>query len=236
MMLSNMLLYLYNSNYPVVMLALVVNYYVYVTYKSPFKQGFSYSDVSLNKPFVWPLTITFYTLLAGTSLLPMSIIFVTETFCFQPTSKESATLKFLFGWTCCCIFNNFVKNQVGGLRPHFLAANSLKFDPNDQRFHADFKPVDLSARGTLLAKESRHSFFSGHSMLGMYAACYLIIFLQENMATRNLYVHGVQFALLMAGVYPGITQGRNYWHHWSDVAVGQSLGLVAAFIVNYYVL
>jgi len=215
---------------------MVINYVVYKNFKRPFQQGFRYNDQSLNKPFVWPLTISFWTLLLVTALGPMFVLFVCESLWPEVNRQESATLKYKFGWTCCCILVNFVKNQVGRLRPHFLAANSLKFDATDSTHHSDYIPVDTSVRGKILAKETRHAFFSGHAMLGMYSAAYLIIYLQEKMVTRNLYIHSVQFGLFMAGLYPGITQGRNYWHHWSDVITGQLVGLVAAYLVNYHVL
>lgn len=42
----------------------------------------------------------------------------------------------------------------------------------------------------------------------------------------------IHFAVLLLGMYPGITQVNNYWHHASDVVTGLIAGTLSA-ILNY---
>lgn len=220
----------------------------------PYNQGFVNCDQGLNKPFVWPLTIGFYHILFLSVIIPLILITVGEQF-VETNPQPKCGLKLVFGWTLVITFVTFVKHTVGRHRPHFYAANKIKFDADDHEFRT---PVVGPPSGTnhainkissgdqvyyskssqlamTLARESRFSFFSGHAMMGMYAATYLIIYIQEKVVNKSLIVSLIQFGLILIGLFPGITQGRTYWHHWSDVAVGHVVGTVAAYLVFYYV-
>jgi len=45
----------------------------------------------------------------------------------------------------------------------------------------------------------------------------------------------IQLIILIIGLVPGYTQGINYWHHWSDIMTGYSVGAITAILVMKYV-
>ena len=78
------------------------------------------------------------------------------------------------------------------------------------------------------------SFYSGHSSVGTYSAVYIILYLYYRLKSESKSLIVVQMCVLLIGLIPGLTQGINYWHHWSDIATGFGVGgLTAYLIINY---
>jgi phosphatidate phosphatase len=94
-------------------------------------------------------------------------------------------------------------------------------------------PEGLTKEHRALAAESRKSFFSGHALLPMYATTFIVIYIHENVS-RSTLSFTVMTCLILKGIYPGLTQWKNYWHHWDDVVAGYILGIVTAYISYFH--
>ena len=211
-------------------------------YVDPVMQVYRRCDPTINKPFIYPLTIAFWHILGMTSIIPTILIATSEHLWKSTEQSTSSTVleysaaKFVFGWLIAGLFVTYVKHTVGRLRPNFLAANRIEFDSNDHEWHETTLQEHARVCGKMLARESRFSFFSGHAILGMYAAAYMILYLQVKLlGYHSLVTHILQFCILLLGIYPGVTQARTYWHHPTDVAVGHLSGCVCAYLVFFYV-
>lgn len=207
--LGSLLDYLLND-YVILAIFVYINSKLYFMLR-PYKQTYRRSDESLNKPFIWPLTISFYHVLSFTALIPTVVVVLGENLS-SGKPMENVIKRFSFGWVCCGILVTTIKNVTGRLRPHFLHANRIGFDASDHANKMEFEnkhPVE--ATGKRIAAESRRSFFSGHAMLGMYAAAFVVIYLQVKAISDSLIISGIQILAILVGLYPGITQGRTYW-------------------------
>ena len=127
--------------------------------------------------------------------------------------------------TLVCI----VKNNVGRLRPDFLAR---------------CKPVGVGADAACSnvgpeVLEGRKSFPSGHSSLSMAGMAYLSLWLGAKLwhteLPGELTLAGSLWKLLVAGapwlfaLWVGLSRIEDYWHHWEDVTVGVLLGNACAY-------
>jgi len=59
--------------------------------------------------------------------------------------------------------------------------------------------------------------------------------MNKRVKTRKIWKPIVQLTFIIIGLIPGYTQGINYWHHWSDIMTGYSVGVIFAFLVTKYV-
>lgn len=67
----------------------------------------------------------------------------------------------------------------------------------------------------------------------MFSALYVAAYWPVHYSIKAL----VCSILIGFGLFPGFTQYLNHWHHWSDVLVGQSVGIlmaVAAFQMRHW--
>lgn len=208
-------------------------------------QGFRPSDPSIAKPLVLPLTISFRQIIYSSSLGVAFILYAIESFRTNDWTRGRIVKTHLYGWLIATNICVYVKAVVGRLRPNFLAMNNIQLTqenyPEYDKFSLDHPIPDPKGKiAKVLEMESRKSFFSGHACLGSYAATSVILYLQENFAnpqsTDNLLIlPTLQTMIAMIGLFPGITQGRTYWHHWDDVIcgyfVGTSVGLFIFFLI-----
>lgn len=208
-------------------------------------QGFRPSDPSIAKPLILPLTISFRQIIYSSSLGVAFILYAIESFRTNDWTRGRIVKTHLYGWLIATNICVYVKAVVGRLRPNFLAMNNIQLTqenyPDYDKFSLDHPIPDPKGKiAKVLEMESRKSFFSGHACLGSYAATSVILYLQENFAnpqsTDNLLIlPTLQTMIAMIGLFPGITQGRTYWHHWDDVIcgyfVGTSVGLFIFFLI-----
>jgi len=199
------------------------------------KVGFRFDDPSIQKPLL-PLSVDYRVVIYGTSLAIMAILYILENL-FAEEQVYRMYWKYVFGWMCIANINMFVKSFAGRLRPNFFAMNRWdRSSPHPTGFSEDHPlPEPKTSLDKMYVMESRKSFFSGHSAMGMYAACFIAIYCHQ-MLPRNLIVLIFQLFSLLIGMYPGLTQCMNYWHHWDDVAVGYLLGAVSAFVSYFYII
>lgn len=79
------------------------------------------------------------------------------------------------------------------------------------------------------------SFYSGHSSVGAYSAVYVILYIYYRLRSESKSWLFLQTCVLIIGLIPGFTQGINYWHHWSDIATGYSVGALTAYLIINYI-
>jgi hypothetical protein len=75
----------------------------------------------------------------------------------------------------------------------------------------------------------KQSFFSAHALLGSFCSFFLVFLLQDVChPKRSLAPSALQFFLILLGLFPAMSQGVSYWHHWDDVLVGYGVGIAGA--------
>ncbi|KAK3521712.1 hypothetical protein QTP70_015816, partial [Hemibagrus guttatus] len=82
-------------------------------------------------------------------------------------------------------------------------------------------------------KMLRLSFYSGHSSFSMYCMLFLALYLQARLKDEwaRLLRPTIQFFLVAASVYTGLSRVSDYKHHWSDVLTGLIQGAIMALLV-----
>lgn len=216
-----------------------------------FKQGFRPSDTSISKPLILPLTITFAQIIYSSSLGVATLLYVMESLRTGDWTRGRIFKMHLYGWLIAANICVYIKAVVGRLRPNFLAMNYIKWTKENYSDWDMFSvnhpiPDPKGEISKVLQMESRKSFFSGHACLGSYAGTSIILYLQEHFATKyfdtsphsdsnTLIIPTIQTIVAMIGLFPGITQGRSYWHHWDDVIFGYFVGISVAFTTFFLI-
>ncbi|XP_049877035.1 putative phosphatidate phosphatase [Pectinophora gossypiella] len=143
---------------------------------------------------------------------------------------------FTFGAACQQLTSNFAKPVIGRLRPHFydVCRPVPTNTPEEFEYVTNYTCNGLSD----LVKDARLSFPSAHSSFSMYSAIFFIFYLQTKCKWRGskLLRHGVQYTVLLAAWYVGLSRVADHMHHWSDVAAGFAIGAVYAVLVFIFVL
>jgi len=84
-------------------------------------------------------------------------------------------------------------------------------------------------------REGRKSFPSGHSSWSMSSLAYLSFFLMGKMQVFSGIAHLwkliISWLPIFLAVAVGVTRINDYWHHWTDVVTGLTLGFIIALIV-----
>ncbi|XP_026320645.1 putative phosphatidate phosphatase [Hyposmocoma kahamanoa] len=146
---------------------------------------------------------------------------------------------FTFGAACQQLTCNLAKNVIGRLRPHFF--DVCRPVPTNSELNLLGYIVDYTCNGTSDAsklKDMRLSFPSAHSSFAMYSAIFFILYIQTKgkWSGSKLIRHVLQFAVLMAAWYVGLSRVVDHMHHWGDVAAGFAVGSGFAFVVFTFVL
>lgn len=199
-------------------------------FSEPFVRGFICADPSLGKPLN-PLTVSMMTIIIMSTLVPCLLIIVTET---NGERLPTPRLKlFAFSSLVNLSLTLYAKFVVGRLRPHFMAVcrPQVHGGPCTPGTWVPGDAYGCENSNLRQTNQARQSFFSGHASISMNAAVYVILYVQLNYSPCLLR-SWVQFVVLLAGLYPGVTQVNNYWHHWDDVAVGYAVGAGCA-VLNY---
>ena len=200
-------------------------------YCDPHHRGFWCSDESIRMPLK-PLTVTLSTILIFSCAIPCSVIIFTES--KLGLDYRIWLKRFFFSGGINLMLTIFCKFTTGRLRPHFIAVCDPDIDcvsnANMNSFISDYECRNPIAKAI---KQARQSFFSGHASISLQAAVFLVLYIHHRYAKSTGLVKAlIQFVILLAGIYPGITQVNNYWHHWSDVLVGYIVGTLIA-VINF---
>ncbi|XP_076014544.1 phospholipid phosphatase 1 isoform X2 [Genypterus blacodes] len=215
----------------------------------PFRRGFFCNDDSIKYPLKED-TIS-YQLLGGV-MIPVTILTMIIGECLSVhlnriRSKSSpsnsyiacvykAVGTFLFGAAMSQSLTDIAKYSIGRLRPHFLDVCS-----------PDWGLINCTAGGYIedfvckgdkkMVNEGRLSFYSGHSSFSMYCMLFLALYLQARLQAEwaRLLRPTIQFFLIAASVYTGLSRVSDYKHHWSDVLTGLLQGAIMAMLVVFFV-
>ncbi|KAJ8718091.1 hypothetical protein PYW07_006021 [Mythimna separata] len=146
---------------------------------------------------------------------------------------------FTFGASCQQLTSDLAKYVIGRLRPHFIDVCRPHPITNSSlnRLGYIIDYVCASNDGDRI-KEARMSFPSSHASFSMYCAIFFIFYIQVKGKWRGskLLRHGLQYAVLIAAWFVGLSRVQDHMHHWSDVTVGFLIGAIYACLVFIYVL
>ncbi|XP_046900630.1 phospholipid phosphatase 1 isoform X1 [Hypomesus transpacificus] len=215
----------------------------------PYQRGFFCHDDTISYPF-HDSTITSTVLYTVGFTLPISSMIAGEclsVYLKRIQSKSSfsnsymaclykAIGTFLFGAAMSQSLTDIAKYSIGRLRPHFL--DVCKPDWKQINCTVGDYIEDFTCTGDQrLSNEGRLSFYSGHSSFSMYCMLFLALYLQARLQAdwARLLRPTVQFFLIAASVYTGLSRVSDYKHHWSDVLTGLVQGALMAILVVFCV-
>lgn len=205
-------------------------------------RGFWCDDLSIRYPHI-PMIVDYRLLLLVCTLVPLII------FRLLPPSlnksenadNESTTDKdnrlarigpnsvewdFMIGFILKLVLTTYVKMIIARPRPNFyeICQPTAQCESFETRFIRDFNCTTPPH----LARNSLQSFFSGHSSTGTYASLFTALHVAAHWPV-DYNIKALACSILIGlGLFPGFTQYLNHWHHWSDVLVGQLVGLLMA--------
>ncbi|XP_058267964.1 phospholipid phosphatase 1 isoform X1 [Hemibagrus wyckioides] len=215
----------------------------------PYQRGFFCNDESIAYPF-HSSTVTSTVLYTVGFILPICSMIIGEcvsVYLKRIKSKSSfsnsyvaclykAIGTFVFGAAMSQSLTDIGKYSIGRLRPHFL--DVCKPDWNSINCSSGAYIETFSCSGDpKMVNEARLSFYSGHSSFSMYCMLFLALYLQARMKDEwaRLLRPTIQFFLIAASVYTGLSRVSDYKHHWSDVLTGLIQGAVMALLVVFFV-
>ncbi|XP_016337154.1 phospholipid phosphatase 1 isoform X2 [Sinocyclocheilus anshuiensis] len=214
----------------------------------PYQRGFFCNDESISYPF-HTSTVTSTVLYTVGFTLPISSMIIGEclsvylnrikskSFCNSYVAcVYKAIGTFLFGAAMSQSLTDIAKYSIGRLRPHFLDVCKPDWTQNNctgGAYIEDFICTGDPAK----VNEGRLSFYSGHSSFSMYCMLFLALYLQARMQAEwaRLLRPMLQFFLIAASIYTGLSRVSDYKHHWSDVLTGLVQGAVVALLVVFCV-
>ncbi|XP_035234653.1 phospholipid phosphatase 1-like [Anguilla anguilla] len=212
---------------------------------SPYKRGFFCDDDSIKYPHKED-TIS-YQLLGGI-MIPFVLLSLVLGECLSVyfkriTSKSSirnnyvacvykAVGTFVFGAAMNQSLTDIAKFTIGRLRPHFLDACKPVWDQIDCKSGGYIENFTCTGDSAMVT-EARLSFYSGHSSFSMYCMVFLTLYYQTRLKTEwaRLLLPTIQFFLISAALYVGLSRISDYMHHWSDVLVGLIQGAIIAILI-----
>ncbi|XP_058850668.1 phospholipid phosphatase 1-like isoform X2 [Acipenser ruthenus] len=215
---------------------------------NPFKRGFFCSDESIKYPLKED-TIS-YELLGGI-MIPFTLIVMIIGECLSVHYKRlqsnssvrnnyvaclyKAIGTFLFGAAMSQSLTDIGKYSIGRLRPHFLDVCK----PNWTVINCQAGYIEnFTCTGeTWIVNEARLSFYSGHSSFSMYCMVFLALYVQARLVEdwARLLRPTIQFFLVAASIYVGLSRVSDYKHHWSDVLTGLIQGAIVATLIVVFV-
>ncbi|XP_056875558.1 phospholipid phosphatase 1 isoform X1 [Takifugu flavidus] len=214
----------------------------------PYQRGFFCNDDSIKYPFHHS-TITSTVLYTVGFALPISCMIFGEclsvyldriksksSFGSYVASVYKAVGTFLFGAAMSQSLTDIAKYSIGRLRPHFL--DVCKPDWKSINCSLGTYIEDFTCTGDKrMSNEGRLSFYSGHSSFSMYCMLFLALYLQARLKApwARLFRPTIQFFLIAASVYTGLSRVSDYKHHWSDVLMGLLQGALMALLVVFFV-
>ncbi|WAR23794.1 PLPP1-like protein [Mya arenaria] len=197
---------------------------------TPFERGFLCDDPGLSLPYRPETVSTSVLIIAG---LSVSIFVNAEglVYCVRGYSV------FLVGFVLQQLIVEFVKNQLGSLRPNFFDVCRPNFNRSLCPGYISEFTCTGSEHGAEEIRDSRQSFPSGHSSLSMYIAIYFSFYIQRRLQvtfSRTLKIF-LQFGLVFLSLICGLGRIQDNKHHPADVIVGFLLGSSTAILVFHFV-
>ncbi|XP_024155672.1 phospholipid phosphatase 1 isoform X1 [Oryzias melastigma] len=214
----------------------------------PYQVGFFCSDDSIRYPY-HPSTITSTVLYTVGFVLPISAMVIGEcllVYLNRLKSKSSfgsyvarvykTVGTFVFGAAMSQSLTDIAKYSIGRLRPHFLDVCKPDWTRINCSLGVYIENFTCTGEDKVI-NEGRLSFYSGHSSFSMYCMLFLALYLQARLQVQwaRLLRPTLQFFLIAASVYTGLSRVSDYKHHWSDVLTGLLQGALMALLVVFFV-
>ncbi|XP_051766450.1 phospholipid phosphatase 1 isoform X1 [Ctenopharyngodon idella] len=214
----------------------------------PYQRGFFCNDESISYPF-HTSTVTSTVLYTVGFTLPICSMIIGECLSVYLNRIKSKSFcnsyvaciykaigTFVFGAAMSQSLTDIAKYSIGRLRPHFLDVckpDWTQINCTGGAYIEDFVCTGDSTK----VNEGRLSFYSGHSSFSMYCMLFLALYLQARMQAEwaRLLRPTLQFFLIAASVYTGLSRVSDYKHHWSDVLTGLIQGAIVALLVVFCV-
>ncbi|XP_067947967.1 phospholipid phosphatase 1-like [Watersipora subatra] len=142
-----------------------------------------------------------------------------------------------FGAMATQALTDIGKYSVGRLRPNFFAGCRPDINLTDctMEYITDYNCLQPHAD---ILHFIRTSFPSGHASQSAYVATFLCYYIQTRIPRFDLsylYKHFLQFLLMTAAYFTGLSRILDYKHHMSDVLAGFLLGATVALLTVKYV-
>uniref|UniRef100_A0A8B9JVB8 Phospholipid phosphatase 1 n=1 Tax=Astyanax mexicanus TaxID=7994 RepID=A0A8B9JVB8_ASTMX len=209
----------------------------------PYRRGFFCNDESIGYPF-HSSTVTSTTLYTVGFTLPICSMVVGEclsVYLNRLKSKSSfsnsyvacvykAVGTFVFGAAMSQSLTDIAKYSIGRLRPHFLDVCKPDWRLINCSAGAYIENFTCTGDKTMVNEGSNiNSVITVPVLLQLY--------LQARMQAEwaRLLRPTIQFFLIAASVYTGLSRVSDYKHHWSDVLTGLIQGAVMAVLVVFFV-
>ncbi|KAH3849720.1 phospholipid phosphatase 3-like [Dreissena polymorpha] len=220
----------------------IPNLYLFLRGK-PFIRGFHCDDPAISLPFKPDSISTSLLTVAGfgTSILCAVIVEVLNSIsrkCVRawPTWEDllfyaKSYSLFIIGFVIQMLFVEFVKNQLGFLRPNFMDVCRPQFNVSlCPAFITEYKCIGQDAKEII---GSRQSFPSGHSTFSMYVAVFYCFYIQRRLhiSFSRILKFFLQAALVFTASICGMSRIRDHKHHTSDVIAGFAVGAIVAVSV-----
>lgn len=196
-------------------------------------RGYWCDDRTIRYPHL-PMVVDYRILLFVSIFLPVIIFKIipgTANSRLAQLGPKSPSLDYLFGFLVNLLLTCYCKIVLARARPNFydICKPSVGCDVTEQRFVSQFE----CTTPYFLAHNSLESFFSGHASTGTYGSLAIVLHLIANWRSSYIFKATISCFILAVGLFPGFTQVLNHWHHWSDVLVGQIVGIVLA-VAQYF--
>ncbi|CAJ0605817.1 unnamed protein product [Cylicocyclus nassatus] len=229
-------------------------------FAKPYKRGFYCDDESIRYPY---LKDTVSTAVLGAGGIAIGLVTIIATEVIRLILERNYTDEFLSYRLCCCeihrifvrlycfigyfllgfIFEQLLvdigKYTIGRHRPHFMdvCRPDIGYDTctSPEQYVTNFT---CTGDDQHLIKESKLSFFSGHSAFSFYVAWFCSLYLRARFyrpVFSRLFVPAIQFLLLGLAGWVALTRVSDYKHHWSDVLVGTIIGSVVGILMALHV-
>ncbi|XP_052775362.1 phospholipid phosphatase 1-like isoform X2 [Mya arenaria] len=216
---------------------------------TPFERGFICDDPALSLPFRSETVSTTVLTIAGFSVSILVVLIVevlntAERKCQRPCQSAEGLgfcmngySVFLVGFVLQQLVVEFVKNQLGSLRPNFFDVCRPQFNQSFCPGYVSKYTCSGSEHGPDEIRESRLSFPSGHASFSMYIAIYFCFYIQRRLHVTfsRIVKLFLQFGLVFLAVVCGLSRIQDNKHHPADVIVGFFVGLTTAVLVFHFV-
>lgn len=200
-------------------------------YFEPTKRGFWCNDYSIKYPY-HPMMVSFKYILFLALVGPNSLLLLIHLRPYRLIKNYN------YGLVVNITMLVFVKFLIGRLRPNFWSLCKPDIDCSHPSFQDQFivnYNCTNSELSSYIIKEARLSFYSGHSSISIYVATFIIFWLSSFVKKSNtLLIPLIQYIIFLIGIFPGLTQIVNYWHHWNDVLSGFVIGTGLSYITFYH--
>ncbi|KAH3849751.1 phospholipid phosphatase 1-like [Dreissena polymorpha] len=211
----------------------------------PFIQGFLCDDPSISLPYR-PDTISTPVLIfagVGTSIFCVVIVEVLNAINRKyiracPTREDFWFIAkgysvMVVGFVVQELFVEFLKRQLGFLRPNFMDVCRPQFNRSLCPAYITEYTCSGSDHDADEIRDSRQSFPSGHSAFSLYIAVFYCFYIQRRLhvSFSRILKFFLQAALVFTASICGLSRIRDHKHHASDVIVGFTVGAAVAVFV-----